>query len=361
MKQAAVIAIALAVGACKQGDAPAASGSAAAKPAAGSGSGSAAAAAGAGSGSAATAAGTGSGSAATTAPPSGKPLRETIAASAKGKPVLLAIDAKGQLIARTVDDSSTQVLLAGPYSDALHDDALDLVWLRRTAAIDVLDLRLPGSPAARTLVTAPDKVLEKLAEHFSEPPHWNMKDSVVINLGDACRQATGLVLDWSKGGIGTATFSEGVKVADKDWFAAQEHRAKQDVPAAFTKKLAKRHKVPKSAGTCHRDIKEELGKDDCGRGLYFGETGGELVIASANAEKCPAKQCRLYDASTKKYAAVPGLDADDPDEHTCGPFLFDRAGTSYLVNDKVCSGSVCTSVGKLAVGWLDGERVLDGN
>src|SRR5262245_1662659 len=167
MKQTAVIAIALAVGACKQGDAPAASGSAAAKPAAGSGS-----------GSAATAAGAGSGSAATDAPPSGKPLRETIAAGAKGKPVLLAIDAKGQLIARTVDDSSTAVLLAGPYTDALHDDALDLVWLRRTAAIDVLDLRLPGSRAARTLVTAPDKVLEKLAEHFSEPPHWNMKDSV---------------------------------------------------------------------------------------------------------------------------------------------------------------------------------------
>src|ERR1044071_6284837 len=157
MKQTAVIAIALAVGACKQGDAPTASGSAAAKPAAGSASGSAAAAAGAGSGSGATAAGTGSGSAATTAPRPGKPLRETIAASAKGKPVLLAIDAKGQLIARTVDDSSTQVLLAGPYSDALHDDALDLVWLRRTAAIEVLDLRLPGSPAARTAVTAPDK------------------------------------------------------------------------------------------------------------------------------------------------------------------------------------------------------------
>src|SRR5262245_32577885 len=122
MKQTAVIAIALAVGACKQGDAPAASGSAAAKPAAGSGSGSAATAAGAGSGSAATGA--------PAAPPSGKPLRETIAAGAKGKPVLLAIDAKGQLIARTVDDSSTAVLLAGPYTDALHDDALDLVWLR---------------------------------------------------------------------------------------------------------------------------------------------------------------------------------------------------------------------------------------
>lgn len=290
--------------------------------------------------------------------PSGKPLREALAETAAGKPVLLALDAKGQLVGRSVDGSSTSVLLPGPYGDALHDGARDLVWLRRDTGIDVLDLRLPGPAVAKQLATAPDKVLEKLGEHFREPPHWDMTTGVVVHLGDACSHATGMTLDWTKGGAGT-TGAEGVKIIAKDWFAAQEHRTPREVPPAFTRKLTKRRKVPKDLGTCHADAKEELGKAECGRGLYFGATNYELVVVTANSEKCPAKQCRLYDEATKKYTAVPGISADDAEAPTCGPFLFDGTGTMYLVDDQVCADQKCASVGKQAVGWLDGERVLD--
>jgi len=291
----------------------------------------------------------------------GKPLRDTLAAAAAGKPVLLALDAKGQLVARTVDGAYTAVVLPGPYGDALDDAALDLIWLRRDTGLDVLDLRLPGPAVAKTLVTAPDKVLEKLGDHFREPPHWDMTSSVFVNLDTPCSHGAGVVLDWSKGGVGTTTGAEAVKVVAKDWFAAQEHRTRRDVPPAFTKKLAKPRKVPKNVGTCHADAKEELGKAECGRVLEFGATGSELVVVSANPDKCPAKQCRLHDAATKKFTTIPGIAPDDTEARTCGPFLFDGTGTSYLVEDQLCTGQTCASVGKQAIGWLDGARALDAN
>jgi len=122
-----------------------------------------------------------------TAPtPSGKPLSDAISEAAAGKPVLFALDAKGELVARTTDGSYTSVLLPGPYGDALHDSALELIWLRRDAGLDVLDLRMPGPALAKTVATAPDKVLEALGEHFSEAPHWDMTSGVVVNLETSC-------------------------------------------------------------------------------------------------------------------------------------------------------------------------------
>ncbi|HET7504023.1 MAG TPA: hypothetical protein VFK02_23545 [Kofleriaceae bacterium] len=354
MKTALIASVAAFVGVmglpgCKQGAAPASAGS-------GAGSGSTGAAA---STAPAPAAAPQAKPAAPATPPSaGKPLREALADTASGQPVLLALDARGQLIARTLDGATTTLLLPGPYDDAIHDAPLDLVWLRRDTGVDVLDLRLPGPPAAKQLVSSPDKVIEKLGDHFSEPPHWDMTRGVFITVGTTCSHGAGIVLDWSKGGAATTTGAEGVKVIARDWFAAQEHRTRRDVPPAFTRKLKPR-KVPRDVGTCRTDVKEELGKDECGHGLAFGATSYDLVIVSANSEKCPAKQCRRYDSATKKYTPVPGVAADEPELATCGPFLFDGTGTSYLVDDQLCTGETCTSVGRQAIGWLDGARVLD--
>lgn len=362
MTRRALIAIAMAIAGCKQAQPPATTGSAGSAPPAGSGGGATSPATGSGGSGA-----TGSGSGTAGSPPAtkpaagGKPLRETLAEAAGGKPVLLVLDAKGQLIARTTDGGTPSVLLPGPYGDALHDSALDLVWLRRDTGLDVLDLRAPGPATAKTLATAPDKVLEKLGEHIVEPPHWDMTQGVFILLNTGCSKGTGLTLDWSKGGVGTTTGSEGVKVVAKDWFAAEEHRMRREQPPGFTQKLTKPHKVPKGIGTCHTDAKGEFGKDECGHGLVFGATGAELVVVGANPDKCPTRQCQLYDPATRKYAPVPGIAADDPEAPSCGPFLFDTAGTSYLVDDKLCTGQSCSSVGKLAIGWLDADRVLNAN
>lgn len=355
MRNGALIAIAAAIAGCKQAQPPATTGAGGAGAPAGSGGSATATSGSGGSG----AAGPGSATAAAPKPAAGgKPLREALAGSAGGKPVLLALDAKGQLIARTVDGSQSSVLLPGPYGDAVHDGALDLVWLRRDAGIDVVDLRAPGPATAKTLVTAPPKALDKLGDHFSEPPHWNPAE-VVIFLGTPCHQATGVTLSWAKGGAGTQSYSENVKAVAKEWFAAEEHRIRREQTPGFAQKIPRPHKVPKAIGTCHVDIKEELGRDDCGHGLVFGATGAEIVVVSANADKCPATQCRLYDPATKKYAPVPGVAEDDPEARSCGPFVFDASGTSYLVGDKVCSGRTCTSVGTQAIGWLEADRVLD--
>jgi hypothetical protein len=292
----------------------------------------------------------------------GKPLKEALAAAA-GKPLLLALDAKGQLIARTVEGGYSAVVLPGPYGDALHDVAADLVWLRHDTGVDVLDLRTPGAPGtavATPLVTSPNKALEKLGEHFDEPPHWDMTTSVVIMVGTACHGGAGIVFDWTKGGAATTTGAEQVKIVGKDWLAAQDHRSRHDLPPGFAK-IGKRLKVPKGIGTCKVNAKEEYGKDACGAGLEFGATGPQIVVVSANPDKCPAKQCQLYDKATKKYALVPAFESDDTQAPSCGPFLFDPTGKVYLIEDKVCTGVICTSVGKQAIGWLDGARVLDAN
>jgi hypothetical protein len=371
MWKRALLAIVASIMGCKQAAAPSAGGSA------GSGSGATGSAA---TGSAATgSAATGSAetrSAATSAP-SGQSLRDALSEAAAGKPLLLALDAGGQLTARTIDDSYTTAVLQGPYDDALHDSALDLVWLRREAAIDVLDLRLPGPAAAKTLVTAPDKAFKNLGVHFSKSPHWDMTSSVVIELEKPCSPATSIVLEWSNGGVGAAPFGEGMKVVARDWFAVEEHRIRRDGPRPFTEgrnelamatggtgRSAVRRptllEVPKGIGSCHVDTKTRLGQDECGEGQYFGETEyDELVVVSANAKKCPAKQCRLYHLTSKKYSVVPGVAPDDREGRSCGPFLFDPDGTSYLIHDKVCTGQSCSSVGRLAIGWLDGARVLD--
>jgi hypothetical protein len=96
--------------------------------------------------------------------------------------------------------------------------------------------------------------------------------------------------------------------------------------------------------------------------VAFGATGRELVVVGASAERCPAKHCQLYDPGTRKFSPVPGFDPDDKTAPTCGPFQFDTAGTSYLVGDELCGRDLtCSSLGRLAIGWLDANRDVDAN
>jgi len=291
--------------------------------------------------------------------PRGKPLRESLAADASGKAVLFALDTKGELIARSVDGAFTHVLAPGPYGDAVADAGRDLIWLRGPTTLDVLDLR--GDEVAKTVVTAPNGAIEKLGEHITKPPTWTMDTYVNIMLNTRCSNGAGLRLDWSHDGSGTTTGGESVHVVAKAWFAAEEKRAKRVSPPNFSSLISKPHKVPRDVGTCHSDAKQEYGKATCGRGVPFGSTGLELVIVGAT-DNCPVNHCQLFDPRTNKYGPVPGTGAEDAETTTCGPFVFDAAGTSYLVQDKVCGpGLACTSVGNLAIGWLDADRTLDAN
>src|SRR5690349_12720417 len=149
----------------------------------GSAAGTAAAPAGSGT-AAAPGAGTGSAAPAPPAPappapaapastPGGKPIRASLVEAAGGKPVLLALDDKGALVARTVDGAVSRVLLPGPYGDAAPDADRDLVWLRDDHKLDVLDLR-GAALAPVTVVTFPDKAMQQLGEHVTEPPRWTM-------------------------------------------------------------------------------------------------------------------------------------------------------------------------------------------
>ena len=294
------------------------------------------------------------------APVSAKALQDALLEAAGNNEVVFALDAKGELIARRADGTSTTVLLGGPYTTAYHDAARELIWLRRDTGFDVLDLRAPGPAVATTVIAAPEKVAANEADPITEPPRWDMTERVVIDVGTRCRGGAGLTFAWSKDGACTTTGSEKLKVVAKDWFAAQEHRAVHEL-TNFTRPIKQHHHVPAAQGTCKTDKKGEIGYL-CGTGYELGALPYDLVITSANTEKCPTKQCRLYDRARKKYLPVPGVPADDPDAATCGPFLFDESGTSYLVGDQVCDSQLhCTSVGRQAIGWLGRDRVLDAN
>lgn len=291
--------------------------------------------------------------------PAGKPIRASLVEAAGGKPVLLALDGKGQLVARTVDGGLSRVLLPGPYGDAAPDAERDLVWLRDDHKLDVLDLR-GAALAPVTLVTFPDKAMAQLGDHITEPPRWTMDGFVSIMLGSACGKASGLRLDWSHNGESTQEFAKGFRAVARDWFAAQEHRAKQPLgPDPFPARTGK-HKVPKKVGTCATDAKEEFGKDRCGTAAPFGATGVDLVVVGADAEHCPASHCQLYNPRTKKFTPVPGIDATDSAAPSCGPFLFDTTATSFLVADQACGPDLaCQSAGRRAIGWLEGNRAVD--
>lgn len=343
---------------CKGGAGNASTTGSAAGTAAASGS-----APGAGTAAAAPGAGTASAAPAPPAPPApapgGKPIRASLIEAAGGKPVLLALDGKGQLVARTVDGGVSRVLLPGPYGDAAPDAERDLVWLRDDHKLDVLDLR-GAALAPVTVVTFPDKAMQQIGEHITEPPRWTMDGFVSILLGSPCGKGAGLRLDWSHNGESTQEFAKGFRAVAKDWFAAQEHRARQPLgPDPFGARAAK-HKVPKKVGTCATDAKEEFGKDRCGTAAPFGATGVDLVVVGASSEHCPASHCQLFEPRAKKFTPVPGLDASDDAAPSCGPFLFDSAGTSFLVADKACGSDLtCRSAGTLAIGWLEGNRVVD--
>src|SRR5262249_48394650 len=143
-------------------------------------------------------------------------------------------------------------------------------------------------------------------------------------------------------------------------FVAQEKRSKRDLRPGFSLPSPTHRKVPRDIGTCHLDARREFGKNLCGRAVRFGNIDLELVVVSANEDKCPSVQCQLYDAEAKKFSPVPGVPgADVGDVFTCGPFLFEDTGKSYLFRDNVCGADApCTSVGRQAIDWLDGSYGL---
>ena len=292
-------------------------------------------------------------------PAAGKPIRARLAADAAGKPVLLALDPAGQLIARTADGSFTRVLLAGPYGDAAPDPERDLVWLRGDDQLDVLDLR-GAALTATTVIRFPSHAMEKLGQHITEPVSWTMESFVNVMLSTPCGAGAGLRLPWANDGEGTAAWAQGFRAVAKDWFAAEARRDKHAVAPAAYSTAPQKHKVPRGAGTCRTDAKEEYGASRCGQSLPLGATGAELMIVSASADHCPATRCQLYDPRTKQLSPIPGLDPGDDRAPTCGPFRFDPSGTSFLVADQVCGADLtCSSVGHLAIGWLAGDHELD--
>jgi len=291
----------------------------------------------------------GSGSGAASA--SGVSVRQALVAAARGKQLLFALDDDGHLIARSLDGSVKQVLAPGPYGNALLDDQRELIWLRGDTTFDVVDLRAPAPAHATQLVTInPPKAMEKLGDTISEPPHWTMADFVFINLNTDCSRGAGLELKWANGGEGALDGAEGIKVVAKDWFAAEEHRApRTDLPKPPSD--ASGHVRVSDRSKCKGEYGEQ-----CGTSIAFGATGRQLVVVAADADKCPAMRCALFDPKTKKLSPVPGADTAD-DAETCGPYLFDPSGMSYLVDDNACGpDGACASVGLQAIGWLDGMR-----
>jgi hypothetical protein len=72
---------------------------------------------------------------------------------------------------------------------------------------------------------------------------------------------------------------------------------------------------------------------------------------------CVQRACLLHDPRTRLFASVPKIETWGPAEATrkgtCGPLMFDKGKTSFLVDHYLCTpGKACDDLGAHALGWL---------
>ena len=82
-----------------------------------------------------------------------------------------------------------------------------------------------------------------------------------------------------------------------------------------------------------------------------------VLAAEKMGGDCMHRGCMLLDPKTGRYAQPPDADAwrgaGDTPLGSCGLFMFDQAGATFLVAGKLCAPGVpCRDLGGRALGWM---------
>jgi hypothetical protein len=223
----------------------------------------------------------------------------------------------------------------------LYDPALELLWFVDEDRLGVVDLRAPQSGPIIVARGVPRHVARLSIDH----------PSGLAETEDDC-DLDQLSLEW--------TPAARVYVADPDasqpriengsWMEAQRTR----VPRATGRRrgFSDAHvQLPRAVMACEE-------RDRCGAAIPFGGLALQLVLA---AEKmggdCMHRGCMLLNPKTHLYAqpaeAAVWQRAGDAPLGSCGLFMFDEAGTTFLVAGKLCApGIPCHDHGGRALGWM---------
>jgi hypothetical protein len=283
----------------------------------------------------------------------------TAGVAPKPAPATIRLGARsGQFLVRKVE--SDQILLVSqetadsrvltPAAAALFQPEFALLWFRDGERLKVLDLEKQGA--------APVTVAEGLPEvdRFSITGH-----GASVDTDDGCDLAW-IELTWSA----TPTIESlleaapQIRIVNRDWLVGELPRPPRKVGERREFSSSKSHvRLPKKLLECED-------ANSCGAALELGNRGLELVLVRQRAGgDCVQAACLLRDPKTGLFATPPSgsawAKADKTRPGPCGPYMFDRTQSSFLVGDRLCTADGgCKKLGGVALGWLEpGDTIGD--
>ncbi|HEY2899720.1 MAG TPA: hypothetical protein VGL59_04015 [Polyangia bacterium] len=282
-------------------------------------------------------------------------LTDSLRAAAAGSPVLLVL-ADNVVEARSADGKLNRVIVPGPIQQAIYDGLLDLLWVRRTGAIEVWDLRQAKPKAVPVIAKMSDE------GDFS----IEMKGDRILSRPGVCVVSGSTELKWqSPPAVKILGFDEGERpnprLVGTAWLIREIDRPRREVSIT-------RADLPLIGGKPSVVLPARVGKCDdsneCGTAVPFGATGWELIFAGeSGGEDCHHFRCLLRDPAANKFGKPPlplKWDGAPKAAHLgeCGLYRFDSSGKWFAIGGKLCApGGPCNDIGDATpLGWLDGER-----
>lgn len=276
---------------------------------------------------------------------------------------LVYVEGQG-VVLRTKDGPGH--VIAGDVSVWLYDAGHILLWsLGAQDRLFVTDLRAGTAPVelARQIPDVGSIWVEwpsKQEPRFARPETGcdESVDAVEIKVG---RSPSLRVVD------GNQRLS--LSPSGRRWLAAQAGR--KSAPHFAVRELdgGEQLTLPKSWEGCERER--------CGLSVPFGSGSWRLVLAKESmGADCVHRSCLLFNPDTAQFASPPVLadaqgtlsSAESPPKWTaaeraqpgvCGPYLFDAAGSTFLVRNYLCSlAGSCHVLGGEAIGWVDAGAVV---
>jgi hypothetical protein len=244
----------------------------------------------------------------------------------------------GAIVLRGHKSQASRVLVPR-VRGALYDPALELLWFIDDDLLRVLDLRdLPSAP-----ITIASNVPWRVSRLSIEHP------SNLAETEDGC-DLDALSLEWTptpKAYVADPNAPQ-PRIENRAWMEAQRTRP----PRATGKRLEfedARVKLPRALMHCEEP-------ERCGAMVPFGAL--QLVMtAEKMGGDCMHRGCLLLDSATGRFAQPAEVAAwhtlKGAPVGTCGLFMFNRAGTTFLVGNKLCgTGEACRELEGHALGWM---------
>lgn len=236
-------------------------------------------------------------------------------------------------------------LLAESVQIALHDPALELVWLSDGQTLSVIDLRAPALQSVVPVVIA-----------RALPPHVELhvaRGEHRVGLNDACDVAPVLMLRWTSEPWIESDDGEGLtRLEGRSWLAREIERPVRGTAAErWFHPSDARVELPPERTRCEDT-------EWCGTSQTLGASGLLLVLTEqSQGADCWHFGCVLFNPQNGTFATSPeperwGSAADTP-SGSCGPYRFDATGRWLLVDELLCAvGDGCEPLGGFGIGWL---------